>query len=190
MNFPEDLSNTVNIHEAIIERCRQKDRGAQYELYELYHKAMYNTALRICGEIEDAEDVLQESFVAAFERLDQYRGDATFGAWLKRIVINKSLNAVKKKTNVEETDITDYPEDSFYEWEEVPDRELSVEKVKMAIAQLPIGFRTVMNLYLFEGYDHKEIAQILGITESTSKSQFNRAKRKVRELISKEVKYG
>lgn len=184
------MGNTVNIHEAIIERCRQNDRSAQYELYDLYHKAMYNTALRICGNSAGAEDALQESFVAAFGRLDQFRGEATFGAWLKKIVVNKSLNHLKKSAQLKETNIEEYPENSFYEWENVPEKELSVESVKSAISQLPTGFRTVINLYLFEGYDHKEIAEILGISESTSKSQYNRAKRKVREIIRKEVKYG
>lgn len=147
---------------------------------------MYNVGYRITGNEEDAEDVLQEAFVSAFKSLDHYRGDATFGAWLKRIVVNKSINVIKKrKENViaqdEEFDAPDEDTPADYK------PELSVERVRQCMEMLPDGYRSVLSLYLLEGYDHEEIAGIMGITESTSKSQLNRAKRKLKELLIRKI---
>jgi len=144
---------------------------------------MYNVGFRIVNNTEEAEDVLQEAFISAFKNLHHYRGDATFGAWLKRIVVNKAINYLKKKK------MERFPDDEKWdvkeevvvdEFENFP---FSVEKVKSAIESLPDGYRTVLSLYLLEGYDHGEIAEIMGITESTSKSQFNRSKKKLKELL-------
>jgi RNA polymerase sigma-70 factor (ECF subfamily) len=170
------------MHEELIARCRAGDRQAHYSLYKMYSKAMYNVGYRITGNEDEAEDVLQEAFINAFRNLDSYRGDAAFGAWLKRIVVNKAINAVKKKKH------TPIPEDENWD---VSDDEpaadygdgLTVERVRQGIEQLPAGYRTVLSLYLLEGYDHQEIAEILGISESTSKSQLNRAKNKLREYL-------
>ena len=151
---------------------------------------MYNTALRITGEQEDAEDVLQEAFVSAFQNLESYRADAAFGAWLKRIVINKALNLVQKSKKdlmmVSESETEAEFEEPITESEPA----YSVETIKKAINELPTGFRTVLSLYLFEGYDHKEISQIMNITESTSKTQYKRAKEKLKLILNKEVNYG
>lgn len=145
---------------------------------------MFNVGYRITKSEEDAEDVLQEAFISAFRNLDNYRGDATFGAWLKRIVVNKAINALNKRKHelipdgdeqwdvAEEDNVTEYRED------------LTVERVKKAIEKLPDGYRTVLSLYLLEGYDHQEIGEILGISESTSKSQLNRAKAKLKEILN------
>ncbi len=150
---------------------------------------MFNTAIRITGDENDAEDVLQEAFVSAFQNLTSYREDASFGAWLKRIVINKALNQVQrvKKDLMLAEDIKE--EASEYEPEKT-EPTYSVEQVKRAMSELPSGFRTVLSLYLFEGYDHKEISEILGITESTSKSQYKRAKDKLKMIVKQEVNYG
>lgn len=143
---------------------------------------MYNVAFRLVHDKDEAEDVLQEAFISAFRSLDHYRGESTFGAWLKRIVINKGINALKKRKmeRLPEDDRFDLMEDEEDEFEGYP---LSVEKVKAAIEQLPDGYRMVLSLYLIEGYDHGEIAEIMGISESTSKSQFNRSKKKLREIL-------
>ncbi|MEQ8627453.1 RNA polymerase sigma factor [Ekhidna sp.] len=182
-------ANTVNIHADLIVRCKDDDRSAQFEIYKLYNKAMFNTALRITGEENDAEDVLQEAFVSAFQHLSSYREDASFGAWLKRIVINKALNHVQrvKKDMMLAEDVR--KETSEYEPEKT-EPNYTVDQVKQAMKTLPSGFRTVLSLYLFEGYDHKEISEILGITESTSKSQYKRAKDKLKMIIKQEVNYG
>jgi RNA polymerase sigma-70 factor (ECF subfamily) len=144
---------------------------------------MYNVAYRIVNDEVEAEDVLQESFINAFNNLDNYRGDSTFGAWIKRIVINKSINYLHKKKmeRIPEDDRWDVKQEEEVDiFEGYP---FSVEKVRDAIENLPDGYRTVLSLYLLEGYDHGEIAEIMGITESTSKSQFNRAKKKLKEIL-------
>ena len=140
---------------------------------------------------DDAEDVLQEAFVSAFRNLRGYRGDATFGAWLKRIVVNKCINFMKKKHTMMQP-LDDEPIEVIDDTEEPDYREinLSVDRIKIGIAELPDGFRTVLSLYLLEGYDHKEIGEIMGITESTSKSQYLRAKKKLRTILESRVNYG
>lgn len=178
-----------NIHQPIIDRCLVGERQAQYEIYQLYSKAMFNTAYRITGNNMDAEDVLQESFVNAFRNLRSSKGTAAFGSWLKRIVVNNAINLVKKRRlDFESVDdrpdvdmLTDKIEDSDFSYE--------VSLVKEGIAKLPDGYRVVITLYLLEGFDHKEIAEVLGVTESTSKSRYNRAKKKLREILKNELKY-
>jgi len=142
---------------------------------------MLNVAFRICNNTEQAEDLLQESFVSAFKNLSSFKGTASFGSWLKRIVVNTSLNYLRsKKLEFEELEGKEaVVEDVDYG----NDQELMVGRVKDGIAQLPTGYRLVISLYLLEGYDHKEIAEVLNISESTSKSQYNRAKNKLREII-------
>jgi len=172
----------VNVHEDLINRCRTGDRQAHYALYKLYARAMYNVSYRITRSEADAEDVLQEAFVNAFRNLASYRGDATFGAWLKRIVVNKALNVIQKRRYepIPDDDRWDVADDEVVI--EYAD-DLTVERVKRAIDGLPDGYRTVLSLYLLEGYDHQEIAGIMGISESTSKSQLNRAKSRLREVL-------
>ena len=134
---------------------------------------------------EDAEDILQESFTEAFRKLESFRYDATFGAWLKRIVINRCINGLRKK-NPEISTVDDFKsidlEDVVFE-----DNELNVSKIHNAINKLPDGYRVVFSLYLLEGYDHSEISQIMGITKSTSKTQLHRAKSKLKELLNATV---
>jgi RNA polymerase sigma-70 factor (ECF subfamily) len=145
---------------------------------------MYNISFRITRSEEDAEDALQEAFISAFKNLDSYRASATFGAWLKRIVVNKSINILKKRRH------EGLPDSEHWDLAQEEDSEeymegLTVDRVKRAIEELPDGYRTVLSLYLLEGYDHQEIAEIMGITESTSKSQLNRAKGKLREILTR-----
>jgi RNA polymerase sigma factor (sigma-70 family) len=173
----------INIHQDLVDRCRSGDGDAYYRLYKLYNRSMFNVAYRMVNDEDDAEDVLQEAFISAFNHLASYRGDSTFGAWLKRIVVNKAINQIQKKKweRIPEDDRWDVKE------EEQPDMlegfPFTVEKVRSAIEALPDGYRMVLSLYLLEGYDHSEIAEIMGITESTSKSQFNRAKKKLKEIL-------
>ncbi|MEX2232798.1 MAG: RNA polymerase sigma factor [Cyclobacteriaceae bacterium] len=171
------------MHDELIARCKAGDRNAHYQVYNLYSRSMYNVSYRITGRGEDAEDALQEAFISAFKNLGSYRADATFGAWLKRIVVNKSLNVLKKRKH------ESMPEDEHWdvaEEEQLNDykEELTVDRVKKAIEELPDGYRSVLSLYLLEGYDHQEIAEIMGISKSTSKSQLNRAKGKLREKLT------
>lgn len=176
------LKATVHIHADLIEQCRQGNRDAFYRLYKLYAKSMYNVGFRIVNNTGEAEDVLQDAFISAFRNLHYYRGDASFGSWLKRIVVNKAISAIQRRRTERLPDHEDFDVSEPVEPEE---REFpfSVEVVKKAIAKLPDGYRAVISLYLLEGYDHAEIAEILGITESTSKSQFNRSKMKLRAIL-------
>jgi RNA polymerase sigma factor (sigma-70 family) len=171
-----------NARQDVIDACKVGDRKAQFELYKLYAKAMYNVCVRITGNTAEAEDVLQEAFLQVFNKIGLYRGDSTFGAWLKRIVVNTALNVVRKRR----LDLVDL-ESGDYDQAETPDHDeeelmLQVAQVREAIQQLPDGFRVVFSLYLLEGYDHTEIADILGISVSTSKTQYNRAKKRLAEL--------
>ncbi len=175
-----------SIHSYLILKSQEGDRRAQNELFKLYANAMYNICRRMIGDEDNAKDVLQDSFIHAFTKIKGLRNTDTFSAWIKRIVINHCINALKKK-NIKTTDIEiegDFPE----EIEKENQREIKYEagRVLKAIDKISDGCKTVLNLYLFEGYDHKEIAQILNISESASKAQYSKAKAKVRKLIAKE----
>ncbi|MGD1839543.1 MAG: RNA polymerase sigma factor [Thermonemataceae bacterium] len=172
----------TDIHQHWIEGCRQGDRKAQKEIYRLYAKGMLNVSMRILNEMTEAEDVLQEAFVDMFKKIHTFKGESSFGAWFKRIIVNKSINQLKKRKTYQKM-IAQYepPEEVTTEANEVTSWRL--ERVQKGIQQLPDGFRTVLTLYLIEEYSHKEIAQTLGITESTSKSQLNRAKTKLRNWL-------
>jgi RNA polymerase sigma factor (sigma-70 family) len=170
---------------SLVDRCKAGERKAQFELYQQYAKAMYNVCLRITNHETEAEDVLQEAFVLAFRKISDFRGESTIGAWLKRIVVNTAINEVRKRrmelapldnlrTKEDDTEIVRESEENVF---------YKVEQVKKAIRELPDGFRVVISLYLLEGYEHHEIAEILGISVSTSKSQYLRAKAKLREIL-------
>jgi RNA polymerase sigma factor (sigma-70 family) len=170
-----------NIHQDLIDGCKTGDQKAQFQIYKLYYKAMFNTSLRIVSDTMEAEDVMQESFLSAFEKIESYSGTVSFGAWLKKIVINRSLDALnRRKAIFEDIDthsgIRDESGDDRQQKEEI---DVRVEEVKEAIERLPDGYRIILSLYLLEGYDHDEIAEILSITSSTSRSQLSRAKQKL-----------
>lgn len=174
----------------LIALCKKGDRKAQYEIYQKYSVAMFNTALRIVGNREEAEDMIQESFLDAFLKIESFRGDSTFGAWLKRIVVNKSINLVKKrKMTLVEIETAELNGNGIHTdpSPEAPAPSLSVESVLKAMEDLPDGYRIVFSLYCIEGYDHREISGILGISESGSKSQLNRAKKKLKEILNEKT---
>jgi RNA polymerase sigma factor (sigma-70 family) len=170
----------IYINAPLIEECRKGNKKAQFRLYNQYSKAMYNLAYRILNNREDAEDILQEAFVECFRNLDSFRFESTFGAWLKKILVNKCINQLKKKkinlTLCEILPVTVY--------EEEPEVTYDTRKIFKGIEMLPDGYRIILTLYLLEGYDHSEISQILAISESTSKSQYSRAKEKLRNILS------
>ncbi len=170
------------IHAPIIEQCRRGNSKAQFILYDQYSKAMYNLAYRILNNREDTEDILQDVFVECFRNIDTFRFESTFGAWLKRITINKCINHIKKR-KIDLTLCETLPP-LIYE-EEEDETVYDTEKIFKGIESLPDGYRIILTLYLLEGYDHSEISQILGISESTSKSQYSRAKEKLRNSLSK-----
>ncbi len=174
-----ELTATM-VRDELVERCKLGDTTGYETLYQKYAKAMYNTSLRIVNNTGDAEDVLQEAFVDAFRSLNDFHYNSTFGAWLKRIVINKSINILRKrKMNLVELDQSNgyaIMEESQPDEQEI---QYKVEQVKKAIQKLADGYRTVLSLYLLEGYDHEEISEILGITHNTVRTQYVRAKQKL-----------
>jgi RNA polymerase sigma factor (sigma-70 family) len=175
----------VNIHQELIDACRRGDRSAQFRIYKLYYKAMYNTSLRIVNNEAEAEDIMQDSFLDAFQRLGSYSGEGSFGSWLKRIVINRSLDhlrRVKETVSIDdaELDIPDLADDNREE-----EIQFRVAEVKRAISMLPEDYRVVLSLFLLEGYDHDEIAQVLGITNQLSRTRFSRARQKLLGLLAK-----
>lgn len=172
--------NYNNEHKELLERSMAGDSTAQFRLYELYVDAMYNVVLRLVGHREEAEDVLQDTFVDAFKNLHSFKYKSSFGAWIKRIAINKSINHIKVK-RIQLAPLEDH---AYYLTEEKEEpKSYNIEKVKNAISKLPNGFKQIFSLYLFEGYTHKEIAEILDISEATSKSQYHRAKKKLIEIM-------
>ena len=169
-----------NIYQDLIDGCKEGNPKAQFQLYKLYYKTMYSVSMRIINDEMEAEDVMQESFLSAFRRIDSYKGEVSFGAWLKKIVVNRSLDHLKKR-KVKFEEVTE-------KTAQIPDgqieiKEVDVELIKKAIQQLPDGYRVVLSLYLIEGYDHEEISQALGISNSASRTQLLRAKNKLREQL-------
>ena len=188
LKFRDLDGSYINVHQELIEACKTGDRGAQFKIYKLYFKAMYNTSLRIVNDTAEAEDIMQESFLDAFRRLDSYTGEGSFGSWLKKIVVNKSLDAIRKNResiSIEEESL-DFPEITEENREE--ELQYKVAEVKEAISRLPEDYRIVLSLFLLEGYDHEEISEILNITNNTSRTRFVRAKQKLLKIL-KEKKF-
>jgi RNA polymerase sigma factor (sigma-70 family) len=171
-------------HFDLVVECKKGSRKAQYDLYRLYSKAMFNVALRILNDADEAADVLQEAFIDAFARVADFRQETTFGLWMKQIVINKSISQLRKRRNemvsIEDVEVEDIPDTECADTEEI---QMQVQQIKEAIQLLPDGYRVVLSLYLLEGYDHEEISHILKISENTSRTQFMRARRKLVDIL-------
>lgn len=171
----------------IIESCKRNDRRAQMQLYNSFYKRIYNTCFRILHDSAEAEDAMQESFLKAFTNLGTYSQSIPFEAWIVKIAINTSIDKLRKK----KMDIIELNENIGYdiaemneheEWKEITNK---VEQVKMAIEQLSEKNRLIINLYLIEGYDHDEIAEILNIAPGTARIQYMRAKQHLIEFCKK-----
>ena len=174
---------TIRMTEAeLIEACINNNRLAQKDLYLRYCKAMYNVAYRITKDFDSANDVLQEAFVKIFRALPRFRKESTLGAWIKTIVVRTALSHIKKQKRFEPIDYR--AESKVIDW----GTSLDVEYLEQAIQQLPPGYRAVFVLIEVEGYPHKEVADMLGISVGTSKSQLFYAKRRLREYITKLLK--
>ena len=184
---PDQLELTATatmFYDDLVEKCKKGDARSYEALYQQYARAMFNTSLRIVNNASDAEDVLQEAFMDAFRYLNDFNYKSTFGAWLKRIVINKSINILRKHkadlVDIEKTAVHEVPDEEVVDEEKI---KLKVEEIKKAVRLLPNGYRTVFTLHLFEGYDHEEIAGIMRISESTVRTQYHRAKQKLLHII-------
>ena len=172
----------INLHQELIDGCRRGDQKAQFQIYKLYYKAMYNTSLRIVKSTMEAEDIMQEAFLTAFENIASYSGTVSFGAWLKKIVQNKSFDYLRRNKIIIYKDLQSFREmEDTWNDDEGKNEESAtrlhqvIEKIKL----LPEKYRNILSLYLFEGYDHEEISQILSIPGNTSRSNFSRARKKL-----------
>lgn len=174
-----------DIHQDLIEACRHQNRNAQIRIYELYFKALYNTSLRIVSNTAEAEDIMQESFLEAFRKIEDYRGEGSFGAWLKRIVVNNSINHLRKKREMISLDESTIelrdpaPDDQEYS-ENVFCR---LEEIREGIKKLPENYRILISLHLLEGYDHEEMAEIFNTTNGNIRVKYLRAKQKLLQKI-------
>jgi len=172
----------------LVEQCKLNDRMAQMKLYKQYCDGMFCVAMRFLKNSDDAEDVLQESFIKAFQRIHQFKGEVTFGAWLKRIVVNGSIDFLKskhQKTIELDEGYMHIADDESWEVDEM----ISINEVKNTIEELPEKYKYVVQLFLVEGYDHKEISEILEISETASRTRLLRGKNYLKEALS-ELKYG
>jgi RNA polymerase sigma-70 factor (ECF subfamily) len=175
MTSPIGMSETELVHS-----CLKNDRLAQKNLYEKYKKAMYSLSYRITGDFEAANDVLQDAFVKVFRGLPSFRGESTLGAWIKTIVVRTAYSYLRKEKMFFE-DIDDLSQSPKIDWGHY----LDTEYLEKAILSLPEGYRMVFVLVEIEGYTHKEVAGLLGISEGTSKSQLFYSKKKLREILTR-----
>ena len=161
------------LHNDLIDRCKVGDIKAQYSLYKLYSKSLYNVAMRFMNNKMDADEIVQDTFITAFKKMENFEGKGAFGQWLKRIAINNCISVLRKrKIHFDDIEAIQVAAGHVEEVDDSVDPKI----VHQAIRELPDKARIVLNLYALEGYKHKEISKILGISESTSKTQYKRAK--------------
>ncbi len=182
--------------QSIIEGCKRKEKDAQRELYEMFSPKFYAIALRYTGNSEDAKDLLHDGFIKIFDKIDKYNYSGSFEGWIRQVFVNFVIDFLKKKKTVEYNDeirsenYNELIDDNFYTLEESKISKLKADVLLKMIEKLPPKYRAVFNLYAIEGYSHKEVAKYLGISENTSKSNYSRAKQKLRNLIEEYLKNG
>lgn len=173
----------------LLKACKEGSTTAEFEIYKLYYKAMFNTAMRILQNSYDAEDVMQEAFLNAFAKLNTFKGEVPFGAWLKRIVINRSLTHIKKKNKLQEVNLEivdkklESDSDDDLDDSKVDYVSMKVKEVSKAMGLLKESYRTILNLSLVEGYDNEEISLILDISNENCRTTISRAKSRLRKLL-------
>lgn len=181
------MSKTVSLNTKILEGCMQNNAKAQMQLYDMYCDAMFIVAKRYVKDTAVAEDIMQDAFIKVFKKIDSFKNEVTIGAWIKKIVINQCIDYLKKKrielVSIEEKELKIVDNDDW-----MVEDETTVEKVLQTMNQLPEKYKTILSLYLIEGYDHQEISQILNITEVASRSQLMRGKNKLKSQF-KDFKY-
>lgn len=180
-------SSFINIHQELIEGCKAFRSDSQMEIYKIYFKSMYNTAFRMVHHSAEAEDCMQEAFLKAFTKIDSYQNEVSFGAWLKRIVVNTCLDKMRQR-KLEFAPDDKLPDKEDESTEIDCDENMTVDCIKRCIEMLPENYRIVVNLFLIEGYDHEEIAEILHISNAASRTQLHRAKQKLGVLIKEKQK--
>ena len=177
--------SSVN-NQLLIERCRRGDQQAQMQVYKAYYSAMYNVSVRIVKDPYEAEDVMQESFLSAFTRIDSFKGEVTFGAWLKRIVINNSIQHYRKKIKANEVAFEKVSFRVEDQEEVAPDHALTnikAQKVLQTMNMLKDNYRVALTLHLIEGYDYEEICEIMDISYANCRTTISRAKERLRKHL-------
>lgn len=178
-----DVSNQLYSDSDLLEGCLRGDRRMQRELYNRFAPKMYGVCLRYAANAEEAEDVLQEGFIKVFKKIGSFRSEGSFEGWIRRVFVNTAIEQYRKKIYLQP--ITDREEDTVEgNYLSVLDSLAERDIIKL-VQQLSPGYRTVFNMYVVEGYSHKQIAAELGISEGTSKSQLSRAKQILQELVKK-----
>ena len=176
-------------NQLLVEQCKQNNPKAQLQLYKQYCDGMFIVANRYLKDAAAAEDAMQEAFIKAFRKLSQFKGDVTFGAWLKRIVVNTCLDTIKAR-KIEAEPIN---EEVIHIADDEPDwmvsDETTADEIISAIEKLPENYKVVVQLFLLEGYDHQEISEVLGISESASRTNLHRGKQQLKETL-KHLRYG
>lgn len=164
----------------LISGCLRNDRKAQYELYQKYGKQMYNVCMRMLGQESSSSDALQDGFIDVYNKLYLYNGQGPLGAWMRRIMINSCIDQLRRNKSmpvVYAEHLPEKPEEVYIE------KKYGIDELMKVIDQLADGYKMIFNLYAIEGYDHEEIGQILGVSVQTSKSQYHRAKLKIKDMI-------
>lgn len=180
-------SNHQNIEELVL-LCKQNNQKAQFEIYNRYCKAMYNVAYRIVKDEHFAEDVMQEGFLKAFNKINDFKQEVAFGAWLKRIIVNYSIDFYKKNNQLKLEDfeksifkLEDYENDSN---ENFDFNDLKVQQILSAIRSLKYNYSMVLTLFYIEGYDQEEISEILKISYANCRTTLSRAKESLRRQLN------
>ena len=178
--------SSVN-NQLLIERCKLGDQRAQMAVYNAYYAAMYNTSVRIVRDSFEAEDIMQESFLSAFTKINSYKGEVTFGAWLKRIVINNSIQHYRKKQKANEISLDQVEYRVEDQADDSPDHEftnIKAQKVLETMKMLKDNYRVALTLHLIEGYDYEEICEIMDISYANCRTTISRAKDRLRNLLN------
>ncbi len=181
------MSKSIFLNNKLVEDCKLNKSRAQMQLYDKYCNAMFSIAQRYVKDDFTAEDVMQDAFIKVFKNIKNFKGEVTIGAWIKRIVINQCIDYLKKK-KVELVSIEEKKLDVASNDDWTIDEVVNVNMVTTAINNLPEKYKVVLSLYLLEGYDHQEIAQVLSISEVASRSQLMRGKNKLKIQL-KEFNY-
>ena len=181
------MTTTINYTDDLVARCRKGEQRAQLEIYNKYYKAMYNTALRIVNDAPEAEDIMQEAFIKAFAKLHTFEEKSTFGAWLKKIVVNLSINSFNKRSKYREVSYEDEFRNNLQEEDgidlEENTKNVQVQKILRTMKELKENYRILLSLHLIEGYDYEEICDIMNITYANCRTTISRAKESLRTKL-------
>ncbi|HKL35688.1 MAG TPA: RNA polymerase sigma factor [Salegentibacter sp.] len=184
------MTPTITHINDLIARCQKGDQRAQMEVYERYYRAMYNTSVRIVKDTAEAEDIMQEAFLKAFSKINTLQEVSTFGAWLKRIVVNLSINSFNHKVKLNEVTYNDELKNEADESEgiilENDSKDEKVKKILRTLNSLKENYRVALTLHLIEGYDYEEIGKILNLSYANCRTTISRAKESLRKKLLKD----